>query len=173
VRTPAFDVPPGYLRWAGAGTGVVLLGVLIAVLVSVFGLFGTSTEDQGSTVLARVVTGVACVEADATETVAFTAGGRRHRVRFDGCGHARDEPVAVTVPAGSVDGNVVVHSADAAVGDSRDGEGLGLLLIVVSGIAGAGYAFLVRRGPRATPLPPALRLTQATSAGGDNHVLHW
>jgi hypothetical protein len=158
VRISGVDVPPGYLRWAAAGTGVVLLGVLIAVLVSVLGLFGTSTEDQGTTVQARVVTGAACAKAGATETVTFSSGGREHRARFDGCGHAKDEPVSITVPAGPLSENLVVHSANAAVGDSRDGDGLGLLLIVVSGVAGAGYAFLIRRGPRVNRLPPALRL---------------
>jgi hypothetical protein len=132
--------------------------VLIAVLVSVLGLFGASAADQGTIVQARVVTGAACVKAGATEMVTFKAGGREHKARFDGCGHAKDEPVSITVPAGPVSGNLVVHSADAAVGDSQDGDGLGLLLIVVSGVAGAGYAFLIRRGPRVNRLPPALRL---------------
>jgi hypothetical protein len=158
VRISGVDVPPGYLRWAAAGTGVVSLGVLIAVLVSVAGLFGTSPEDQGTTVRARVVAGAACADTGATETVTFTEGGRAHRVRFDGCGHAKDEPVAIMLPAGPVNENLVVHSAAAAVGDSQDGAGLGLLLIVVSGVAGAGYAFLIRRGPRVNRLPRALRL---------------
>ena len=151
-------IPPGYLRWAAAGTGIVVLGILIAVLVSAIGLFGASREDLGTKTLATVVSGVSCDRAGATETVAFKAAGKDHRARFDGCGHAKGEPVDVTVPDGSPTEDLVVHAADAAVGDSKDGEGLGLLLIVVSGMAGAGYAFLLRRGPRTHRLPPALRL---------------
>lgn len=151
-------IPPGYLRWAAAGTGVVLLGVLIAALVSAVGLFGASQEDQGSKTRATVVSGVSCDRAGATETVSFKAGGKDHRARFDGCGHAKGEPVDVTVPAGQLSEDLVVHAAEAAVGDSKDGEGLALLLIVVSGMAGATYAFLLRRGPRTAKLPHALRL---------------
>jgi hypothetical protein len=145
VRIWGVLIPPGYLRWTAAGTGVVVLGVLIAVLVSTVGLFGASQEDQGTKTRATVVSGVSCDRAGATETVSFKTGGRDHRAKFDGCGHAKGEPVDVTVPAGPLHADLVVHAADAAVGDSQDGEGLGLLLIVVSGMAGAGYAFLLRR----------------------------
>lgn len=152
------DIPPGYLRWAAAGAGVVVLGMMVAMLVSAAGVFGSSPEDQGTTVRATVVTGSPCDRAGATETVKFTANGGTHQARFDGCGHAKDERVEVTVPTGPLPANLVVHASDAAMGDSEPGEGLGLLLIVVSGIAGAGYAFLVRRGPRTTRLPRILRL---------------
>jgi hypothetical protein len=158
VRIWGLDIPPGYLRWAAAGAGVVVLGVLIAVLVSVVGVFGSSSEDQGATVRATVVTGVACSNVNATETVTFTVGDRSHQARFDGCGHAENEPVDVTVPAGELPDTLVVHAAAAAMGDREEGEGLGLLLIVVSGTAGAAYAFLIRRGPRTTRLPTPLRL---------------
>lgn len=151
-------VPPGYLRWAAAGAGVVVLGVLVAVAVSVSGLFGSSPQDSGTTVRASVVTGSPCNEPGATEKVAFTVAGKARQARFDGCGHAKNEPVEVRVPTGPLPNDLVVHAADAARGDRENGEGLGLLLIVVSGIAGAGYAFLIRRGPRTTKLPPALRL---------------
>lgn len=151
-------IPPGYLRWAATGAGVVVLGVLIAVAVSASGLFGSSPEDSGRTVRASVVSGVPCDRPGATEKVRFTIAGKPHEARFDGCGHAKGERVDVTVPAGPVPADLVVHAADAAVGDLDRGEDLGLLLIVISGVAGAGYAFLVRRGPRTAKLPPALRL---------------
>jgi hypothetical protein len=158
VRISGLPIPPGCLRWAAAGTGVVVLGVLVAVLVSVLGVFGAAAVDQGAAVRAKVVAGTSCASAGATETVTFEAAGKDHRVRFDGCGHAKGEPVSVMVPPGPPAKDLVVHAAEAAVGDSEDGEGLGLLLIVVSGMAGAAYAFLVRRGPRTNRLPPALRL---------------
>jgi hypothetical protein len=155
VRIRGVLIPSAHLWWAATSAAVVLLGVLVAVVVGASGVFfGTSAEDQGTSVPARVVTGVPCDRPGATETVSLTHGGRAHRVRFDGCGHARDEPVEVTVPTGALPADLVVHAADAARGDGENGEGLGLLLIVVSGVAGAAYAFLVRRGA----LPAVLRL---------------
>lgn len=140
-------VPPGHLRWAVASTGVVALGVLIAAVVDVAGVFGSAETDTGTTVRATVVTGVPCDRPGTSEVVAFRQGRAERRVRFDGCGHAEGEPVEITVPTGAVGGDLVVHAAQAAVGDSVDGEGLGLLLIVVSGMAGAGYTCLLRRAP--------------------------
>jgi hypothetical protein len=158
VRIWGVAVPPGYVRWAATGAGVVVLGVLVAVAVSVSGLFGSAPEDQGTRARATVVTAAPCNRSDATETVKFTHAGKAHQARYDGCGHTRNEPLEVTVPTGPLPSDLVVHAADAATGDRENGEGLGLLLIVVSGMAGATYAFLVRRGPRTTKLPPILRL---------------
>ncbi len=151
-------VPPGCLRWAGAAAGVVVLGTVIATAVSMTGLLGGTAEAQGTTVEARVVAGTPCDRAGATERVRFTVARNEHEARFNGCGHTKDEQVSIAVPPGPLTGDLVVHAAEAAVGDSREGEGLGLLLIVVSGMAGAGYAFLLRRGPRTNRLPKALRL---------------
>ncbi|HYQ64204.1 hypothetical protein [Actinophytocola sp.] len=147
MRIWGVAVPPGYVRWAATGAGVVVLGVLVAVAVSVSGLFGSAPEDQGTRARATVVTAAPCNSLGATETVRFTHAGKAHQARYDGCGHTRNEPVEVTVPTGPLPSDLVVHAADAATGDRENGEGLGLLLIVVSGMAGATYAFLVRRGP--------------------------
>lgn len=149
-------IPPGYLRWAATGAGVVAAAALIATAVSMSGLFGSSPEDSGRTVRASVVTGAPCDRPGATEKVRFTVSGKSHEARFDGCGHAKDERVEVRVPSGPVRAGLVVHAAGAAVGDRDRGADLGLLLIVVSGVAGAGYALLVR--PR---LPRVLRLARA------------
>jgi hypothetical protein len=148
VRIWGVLIPPGYLRWAAAGAAVVILGVLIAVVANTIGVFGAASEDQGITVSAIVVSGARCDRADATETVKFTMGGRTHQASYDGCGHAKDEPVEVRVPTGTLPDDLIVHAADAAVGDPEAGEGLGLLLIVVSGTAGATYAYLLRRESR-------------------------
>jgi hypothetical protein len=148
VRIWGVVIPPGYLQWATTGVGVVVLGVLIAVAANTIGVFGAAPEDQGITVSATVVNGAPCDRADATETVKFTMAGKAHQARYDGCGHAKDEPVEVRVPTGTLPDDLVVHAADAAMGDSEPGEGLGLLLIVVSGTAGATYAYLLRRESR-------------------------
>jgi hypothetical protein len=159
VRIWGVVIPPGYLRWAATGAGVVVLGVLIAVAVSVSGLFGSSPEDSGSTVRANVLTGAPCNKTGASEKVKFTIAGKPHQARLDGCGHTKNEPVDVTVPAAPLPPDLVVHAANAAVGDRESGEGLGLLLIVVSGVAGAAYTFVIRRGPRTAKLPAPLHLS--------------
>lgn len=155
------EVPPGYVRWAAMGVGVLLLSVAIAVVVGALGLFGftSSAEDAGKRVPARVAAGAPCAKAGATETVTFTLRGKERTASFDGCGHAKGEPVDIVVPAGAAPaGKLVVHSAGAAVGDKAPGEELGLVLLVGSGLGGACYAFLVRRGSRSGRLPAPLRL---------------
>jgi hypothetical protein len=160
VRISGWQVPPGYLRWAAAGLGLLLLSVVIASVVSVLGLFGftAAPEDEGTRVSAKVATSSPCDRPNAFEIVSFKYQGDDRQARFDGCGHAKGEPVEILLPPGPVVDSMVVHSAGAAVGDSAPGEGLGLVLLVASGLAGAGFAFLVRRGPRGNTLPRALRL---------------
>lgn len=136
VRT---HIPAGHLGWATA----VVLSVLLAALAGAVGVF-RGDEVTGRPVPATVVAGASCTGANPREKVEFTVGGRRHRANFDGCGHLENERVAVSVPAGPVDGNLTVRAANAAVGDGG-GEGLGPLLMVLGGMAGAGYAFLLRR----------------------------
>lgn len=149
-------IPPGYLRWAGVGAGVLLLGVVIATVVNLAGLLDTDDGESSRTVPATVVTGAPCTANGASETVSLVVDGRERTARFDGCGHREGEPVEVSVPA-DPGAELVVRAAQATSG-SGDLGGLGSVLVVVSGVAGAGYAFLVRRGPRTAQLPAPLRL---------------
>ncbi len=160
MRISGWQVPPGYLRWAAAGSVLLLLGVAMAILVSALGLFGftADSEDAGTRVSATVTAGTPCDRPNAVETVTFKQNGADLRARFDGCGHDKGESVVILLPPGPVVESMVVHSAGAAVGDSAPGEGLGLVLLVGSGLAGATYVYLVRRGDRRTPLPPTWRL---------------
>lgn len=134
---------------------VVVPSVAVPVVVGFFGLFGLSAYDDGAerTVTASVANAVSCEQRGATETVAFTLDGRELRARFDGCGHREGEQVEVTVPgnAAEVD-DLVVHAAQATVGASGAQRPVAVLLLALAGLAGAGYAFLVRRGPRGRPL---------------------
>jgi hypothetical protein len=146
-------LPPGNARWAALSGGVLVLSVMIAVIIGTLGWFGLATGDSnvGRQVDAKVITGQSCDRAGGTEVVAFQQDGRERQARFDGCGHQPGEPVQVRVPAAGAD--VVVHAADATPGAGNHGRGLGLLLLTVSGIAGAGYGLLIQRGPKGTPLP--------------------
>jgi hypothetical protein len=163
VRISGWQIPPGYLRWAAAGLGLLLLSVAIASMVSVLGLFGlaAAADDTGTRVSAKVATEAPCNRPNASEIVSFKYQGQDRQARFDGCGHAKGEPVEILLPPGPVVNSMVVQSASAAVGDGAPGEGLALVLLVISGLAGAGFAFLVRRGPKTRSLPRALRLVSS------------
>lgn len=151
------QISPGHARWAAIVAGVVLLSIAIAVVVGAFGLFGFSPAvSEAIRVEARVVTGVGCDQRGETETVSFTLDGRERRARFDGCGHQPGEPVEVAVPAAAGDGDLIVHAAQATTGDAGPRRSAGLVLLVISGIAGAGYAYLVRFGGLVRP-PMTLR----------------
>lgn len=160
VRISGWQVPPGYLRWAATGLGLLLLSVAIATAVSGAGLFGFTAPaaDKGTRVSAKVSTGAPCDRPNAVEIVTFRHDGENRQARFDGCGHAKGEPVDIMLPPGPVVDSMVVQSAGVAVGDGPRGEGIALVLLAASGLAGAAYAFLVRRGPRERALPRALRL---------------
>lgn len=164
MRISGWQVPPGYLRWAAAGLGLLLLSVAIATFVSALGLFGftSAPEDAGTRVSAKVVTESPCNRTNAFEIVSFRYQDEDRQARFDGCGHAKGEPVDILLPPGPVVNSMIVHSAGAAVGDGAPGEGLALVLLVISGLAGAGYVFLVRRGPKSNSLPRALRLVPSS-----------
>jgi hypothetical protein len=157
VRISGVQVPPRYLRWAILGAGLFLLAVVVTVAANVLGLSGftASSEDVGTRVTATVSVGAPCDRAGANERVRFSQNGRDREVRFDGCGHAEGEQVDITVPPGAAD-DVVVHAAQAAVGDAAPTEGLGSLLLLTASTAGAGYAYLLVRGPRGAPLPAPL-----------------
>lgn len=136
----------------------MLLAVVIAVLANLFGLLGGEVDDAGRTVSATVVTGAPCTDSGASETVTFTLDGREREGRFDGCGHQEGELVEIAVPQNVGDDDLVVHAAEATTGTDGPGSGVPFVLIILSGMAGACYAFLVRRGPRTAKLPAPLRL---------------
>lgn len=141
------QISPGHVRWAAIVAGVVLLGTGIAVVVGAFGLFGFSPPvPEATRVEARVIAGTPCDQQGGTETVTFTLDGRERQACFDGCGHQPGEPVEVAVPVGAADADLVVHAAQATTGDAGPRRSVGLGLLVVSGMAGAGYAYLVRFG---------------------------
>jgi hypothetical protein len=89
----------------------------------------------------------------AMETVLLPLDGRQLQATLDGCGHQQDEPVRVTVPPNAAATNLVVRLADAYTGEGDDGRRLGLLLLVLAGVASGVYGLLYYRGPRGKGLP--------------------
>lgn len=134
---------------------MLVLSVVITVIIGTRGWFGLESgeSDGGNRVEATVVTGQPC-DQPGTEVVTFQQDGRERRADFDGCGHQQGEPVQIRVPSPAA---TLVHAADATTGEGNRGRGLGLLLLTVSGFAGAGYALLMypelrtRLGPLRPP----------------------
>lgn len=132
---------------------LVALSVGIAAIVGMFGLFGLEPAvPPGIPAQARVVTSATCDRPDATEVVSLILDGRERQARLDACGHQIGEPVEVSVSTDQA-GEMVVHTGQATAGTASVGRQVGLVLLMLAGIAGAGYGLLVLRGPRGTPLP--------------------
>jgi hypothetical protein len=140
---------------------LVLLSYGIAVVVGMFGLFGLVPDvPAGALAQARVVTAAACDQPGAAEVVALVVDGRERRARLDGCGHRPGESIEVSVSTGWA-GEPLVHGARASTGTESISRQFGLVLLMLAGIAGAGYGLLVLRGPRGRPLPGPDRPSRA------------
>lgn len=153
-------VPFGYLRWLALGIALFLLSIGVTITANTFGLTGfvATSSEPGTKVTATISAGAPCTaEGGANERVRFTLKGQEREARFNGCGHAEGEEVEITVPP-DAPADLVVYAAEATTGDGVAGEGLGSLLLVTASAGGATYTFLLRRGPRTTPLPKPLRL---------------
>ncbi len=143
---PARGLTPGWNSLAVAA-GAGLLVIFLAWFAGP-GLFGITSDAQGTTVQAEVVQPAPCAGGGATETVKFEFGGKPMEASLNGCGHGKGERLEVVVPAGASGDAVSVHAADAAAGASDARRPLGLALLVFSCFAGGMYVFLVLRGPR-------------------------
>jgi hypothetical protein len=133
--------------------GLVGLGAAVGLVWVLSGVSGSATV-SGERVTAEVLTSTSCGAPDAHDTVRFTAGGETREARLDGCGHAEGETFEVIVPAGAT----TVMVAGAVPEGVPLATRLNALLLVLSAVAGGGYAFLVRRpvvSARRTPASPA------------------
>ena len=148
------EVRTGPTKWAAVlltgAFGVTLASVLWLADPRLFQLGGEADAEKTAT--ATVVTGLECGRPGQGETVTFTDGGREVRAQLDACGHGEGETVEVAVPAEG--DKSLVRVASAAPGNEGPGRRLSLPLLMFSTFAGAGYAVLVKRGPR-RPVPPA------------------
>ncbi|WP_103353263.1 hypothetical protein [Amycolatopsis sp. CA-128772] len=123
---------------AAAGVLVVLLAWLAGP-----GLLGIGNDVLGAPVLAEVTKPAPCGQADARETVKFTAAGKTHEGTLDGCGHGQGERVEVAVPEALPDqGAVTVTLADTSMGASDARRPLGLALLVFACFSGGMFVYL-------------------------------
>jgi hypothetical protein len=100
------------------------------------GLFGLDEDLSGNTsVTATVTRGAGCTDAGEGEVVTFKQDGEEYQAKLDACGHREGEPVDVSVPHGT-DGEIVVHAAEAAAGESDGGRPLAFSLCLLACFAG-------------------------------------
>lgn len=106
------------------------------------GLFGLDANQPVTTsVTATVTKGAGCGQAEDGELVTFKQDGKQHQAKLDGCGHTEGEPVDVSVPAGA-SGDLVVHAAEAAVGESDGSRPVAFILFLLANLAGGGFAYI-------------------------------
>jgi hypothetical protein len=123
-----------------------LVGIGAAVLVW-WPTLGFPNTDGPSAAHSRatVVTSAQCGSANAHDTVEVTVDGAKKQAPLDGCGQVKGTVLDVVVTDDN--GQLSAHPVDASqVGGNRDGR-LTAVLLCLSGLAGALYAYLVRRPP--------------------------
>jgi hypothetical protein len=124
--------------------GLVGIGAAALVLWPTLG-FPNTDAPSAVHIKATVVTSAQCGSGNAHDTVEFTVDGAKKQAPLDGCGQAKGTALAVVVT--DENGQLSAHPADASqVGGNRDGR-LTAVLLCLSGVAGALYAYLIRYQP--------------------------
>ncbi|HTI24352.1 MAG TPA: hypothetical protein VL652_25375 [Kutzneria sp.] len=150
------------VRWVLILLVIGLVGIGAAVLVW-WPTLGFPNTDSPSAVhtKATVVTSAECGSGNAHDTVEVTVDGAKKQVPLDGCGQAKGTSLDVVVT--NDNGQFSAHPADAAqVGGNRDGR-LTAVLLCLSAVAGALYAYLIRYRPvpkTATVAAPVLEAVE-------------
>ncbi len=131
--------------------GLVGMGVVVLAWWPLPSVTGSGTAADVRPVTATVVSSARCGSATSRDLVALTVDGRRVEVRFNGCGHREGQELRVLVPVEPEDGFVAqpaTAAASATGTDARDlRERLTWVLLTLAGVAGAGYALLLRPRP--------------------------
>jgi hypothetical protein len=137
---------------SGAALPAALVGLLIVLGVWWVGpdLFGPAPEPDERVVAASVVEPVSCASQTATqETVRFTVDGDERDALLSACGHDEGESVDIAVPEDLDADPLLVRAADTLPGHRDLRRPVGMLLMVLSCLAGGGYAALLAGTGRA------------------------
>lgn len=132
--------------------GLVGIGAAVLVWWPTLGFPNTDSPSAVHT-KATVVTSAECGSGNAHDTVEFTVDGAKKQAPLDGCGQAKGTALDVVVTTDN--GQLSAHAADASqVAGNRDGR-LTAVLLCLSAVAGALYAYLIRYRPVPKTAAPA------------------
>lgn len=134
----------GPVRWVLIPLVFVLVGAGVAIFAFGPSLGVTSTQDQlNAQVKATVVNSASCTDQNAQDTVEVRRNGTAQQIPLNGCGHSKGEALDVVVTTGDAGQPIAQLAAATQVAGNRDGR-LTAILITLSALAGALYAFLIR-----------------------------
>lgn len=136
---------------------VVAVGIGVGAVVyflvpSALGPYDPATA--GHVVEATVTHKAPCGTSDPHDTVSFTTGGAKQQAKLNACGHSKGATVRILAPdevtKGTLVSLAVTEKGTIPVGYRR----IGVALLVLGCVAGAGYSFLFRRGRKSEPAEP-------------------
>lgn len=132
--------------------GLVGAGVLVAAgFTELFNQQGAATAATTQAAKAKIVQAAQCGVPTSRDLVEVTVNGRSERMPFDGCGHTVGQVLDVQVPAQS-GADAVAEPVGADGGGASAAAGLDhrltWVLGTIAGVAGAGYALMLRRRSR-------------------------
>lgn len=125
-----------------AAIGVGVVAVSAWLLPDMFR--GGSEKLQPAT--AVVIESAQCGAPGTGDKVEVDVGGVRREAKLDGCGHSKGQRIPVQVPENPA-GELVVRADSGSSGSSQGldiGQRLDLVLITLAGLAGGGYAMMLR-----------------------------
>ena len=125
---------------------MLVLGLLGTAIVAVSwwtlpDVFGANRHAELRPATATVIESASCGTSTEGDLVEVRVDGELRRARFDGCGHLPGQELSVRVPADPGQ-EFVVHPPEDGDADMR--ERMSRVLLVLSGVAGGGYAMLLR-----------------------------
>lgn len=143
MRVPRFSTRRLPLAAIVVAVGIGVGALVYYLVPAVLGPYDSGGSQR--TAQATVTRKAACNAADPYDTVTFRAGGKQQRARLNACGNGKGSQVRIVVP-GNVGSETVVSMAVTEQGTLPDGyRRIGVALLVLGCLGGAGYAFLLRK----------------------------
>jgi hypothetical protein len=126
--------------------GLVGVGAAVAALWPLPSALRLAHSDSSTRrATATVLTSVPCGPPDARDEVEVRWADHAQKAQLDGCGHRQGEVIEVDVPVNPPANGLIVRIA----GTSATGSGVlhrrfSVVLLVLSAVSGATYAYLIR-----------------------------
>lgn len=130
--------------------GLVGTGVVVVAWWPLPSVLGSRAAAELRPATATVLESASCGASTEGDLIGVTVDGRRVQARYDGCGHRPGQQLRVRVPA-DPSGEFVAQpavSGGPAAGGAGLRDRLNWVLLTLAGVAGGGYALLLRWMPR-------------------------